>query len=35
MADTVVVFRINQSTGKLAPIGEILQDKSPVTIVFR
>jgi 6-phosphogluconolactonase len=33
--DTIVVFRVNQSTGRLAATGEILQDKSPVTIVFR
>jgi 6-phosphogluconolactonase len=34
-SDTVVMFRVNQTTGKLTPTGEIVKVASPSTIVFR
>lgn len=33
-SDTVVVFDVNQTTGKLKPTGEVINVKSPSTIVF-
>jgi 6-phosphogluconolactonase len=33
-SDTIVKFRINKTTGKLAPPGQIVKVGSPVTIVF-
>jgi 6-phosphogluconolactonase (cycloisomerase 2 family) len=34
-SDTVVIFRVNQTTGKLTPTGEVIKVGSPSTIVFR
>jgi 6-phosphogluconolactonase len=34
MTDTIVAFRPNQTTGKLAPTGTTVQNASPVTIAF-
>jgi 6-phosphogluconolactonase (cycloisomerase 2 family) len=34
-SDTVVIFAINQATGRLMPTGETIQVGSPSTIVFR
>jgi 6-phosphogluconolactonase len=34
-SDSVVIFRINQATGKLTPTGETVKVASPTTIVFR
>jgi 6-phosphogluconolactonase (cycloisomerase 2 family) len=33
-SDTIVTFRVNKTTGKLAPTGQIVKVGSPVTIVF-
>ena len=33
-SDTIVTFRVNKATGKLAPTGQIVKVGSPVTIVF-
>jgi 6-phosphogluconolactonase len=32
--DTVVTFRVDESSGKLAPTGQVTKNTSPVTIVF-
>jgi 6-phosphogluconolactonase len=34
-SDTIVIFRIDQTTGKLTPTGQIVKVASPTTIVFR
>ena len=34
-SDTIVTFRVDQATGKLAPTGEVVKTGSPVSIVFR
>jgi 6-phosphogluconolactonase (cycloisomerase 2 family) len=34
-SDTIVNFRVDQSTGKLNPVGKPVRTGSPVTIVFR
>ena len=34
-SDTVVIFRVNQTTGKLSATGEVIKVGSPSTIVFR
>jgi 6-phosphogluconolactonase (cycloisomerase 2 family) len=34
-SDTVVIFRVNQATGRLAPADQIVKVASPTTIVFR
>ena len=34
-SNSIVNFRIDQSTGKLTPVGEPVRTGSPVTIVFR
>ena len=34
-SDTVVIFRVNQDTGRLTATGEVVKVKSPSTIVFR
>ena len=34
-SDTIVNFRIDQSTGQLNPVGEPIPFGSPVSIVFR
>ena len=33
-SDTVVTFRIDGSSGKLTPTGQVIKNASPVTIVF-
>jgi len=32
--DTVVTFRVDGSSGKLTPTGQVIKNGSPVTIVF-
>ena len=32
--DTVVTFRVDAASGKLAPTGQVIENASPVTIVF-
>ena len=34
-SDTVVIFRVDQTTGKLTPTDQIVKVASPSTIVFR
>ena len=34
-SDTIVNFRVNQSSGRLKPIGNPVNFGSPVTIVYR
>ena len=34
-SDTVVIFRVDQTTGKLAATGQVVKVASPPTIVFR
>jgi 6-phosphogluconolactonase len=34
-SDTVVIFRVNEGTGALAPTGEVVNVKSPSTVVFK
>jgi 6-phosphogluconolactonase (cycloisomerase 2 family) len=34
-SDTIVTFRLDQSTGKLTPTGQVVKTGSPVCIVFR
>jgi 6-phosphogluconolactonase len=34
-SDTVVPFRVDDATGKLATTGQVVNTGSPVTIVFR
>jgi 6-phosphogluconolactonase len=33
-SDTIVTFRIDQATGKLAPTGQVVKTGNPVCIVF-
>ena len=35
ISDTIVIFRVNQTSGKLTPTGETISVASPVTIAFR
>jgi len=32
--DTIVALRVDRSTGKLAPGGQVVENASPVSIVF-
>jgi len=33
-SDTIVTFRVDPGSGKLAPTGQVINTRSPVTIVF-
>jgi 6-phosphogluconolactonase (cycloisomerase 2 family) len=33
-SDTIVAFRLNSATGRLAPTGQMVSNTSPVTIAF-
>ena len=35
ISDTVVIFRVNQVTGKLTPTSEVIKVASPCTMAFR
>jgi 6-phosphogluconolactonase len=34
-SDTIVAFRVDRRTGRLAPTGQVVEVGSPSTIVFR
>jgi 6-phosphogluconolactonase len=34
-SDTIVIFRVDQKTGKLTPTGQVVKVGSPSPIVFR
>ena len=34
LGDTIVTYRVDETSGKLTPTGQVVQSLTPVTIVF-